>query len=369
MSDAPSAPVRPPQRLPGWLVFLLASACLVIIIAGLKTAAPVTVPLLIALFVSMISLPLLNALQSWGLPPWLAVALTFVAVVSALALMGLMIGGSAAEFSAQVPKYRQRFSILSDQFQQWLAARNIPIEATPERIADWVLQAVTGTLQGLLKVLQNTLLVVLAVIFVLAEAINFPRKLEKAVGGSKNATLRFQKIRSEIQHYLGIKTMVSLATGGVIAGAMGLVGIDFPLLWGLIAFLLNFIPALGSLLAAVPPILVALVQPDLGLGGAVVVALIFLTVNVVIGNFIEPYLMGQGLGLSTLVVFSSLIFWGWVWGPVGMLVSVPLTMMLKILLENSKELQWLAILLGNTPRPLRIPGRGRRRSVRKLVEP
>ena len=119
--------------------------------------------------------------------------------------------------------------------------------------------------------------------------------------------------------------------------------VDYPLLWGLLAFLLNYIPNLGSIIAAVPTVLLTLVQ--LGWSAALIVFAGYSVVNVVIGSFIEPRFMGKGLGLSTLVVFLSLVFWGWVLGPVGMLLSVPLTMTLKIALESSEENRWLAKLL------------------------
>ncbi|MCA9476793.1 MAG: AI-2E family transporter, partial [Nitrospira sp.] len=133
------------------------------------------------------------------------------------------------------------------------------------------------------------------------------------------------------------------ATGVIVAIWVAILGIDFPVIWGLLAFLLNYIPNLGSIIAAVPPVLLGYIQ--FGLGRAVLVAIGFIIVNVVFGNAVEPRLMGRKLGLSTLVVFLSLIFWGWVWGPVGMLLSVPMTMVVKIALGSSPTTQWISILL------------------------
>jgi predicted PurR-regulated permease PerM len=122
-------------------------------------------------------------------------------------------------------------------------------------------------------------------------------------------------------------------------------GVDYYLLWGLLAFLLNYIPTIGSFFALLPPALLALIQ--FGIVEAIVVVIVFVIINTLIGNIIEPRFMGKGLGLSTLVVFLSLIFWGWVLGPVGMLLSVPLTITIKIALDSSEETRWLAILLGS----------------------
>ncbi len=143
---------------------------------------------------------------------------------------------------------------------------------------------------------------------------------------------------------MGIKTIISMITGFIIGIAMWLIGVDYPVLWGVLAFMLNFVPGIGSIIAAVPAILLALVQ--LGFSTAMLVAGVFLVVNIVIGSFIEPRYMGKGLGLSKLVVFSSLIFWGWVLGPVGMLLSVPLTITIKLALDSKPETQWLGHLLG-----------------------
>jgi len=143
---------------------------------------------------------------------------------------------------------------------------------------------------------------------------------------------------------LAIKAAISLLTGLIIFIWLWILGVDYAILWGLLAFLLNFIPTVGSFIAAVPAVLLALVQlgvlhAGLTLGG-------FVVVNLVMGNAIEPRWMGRGLNLSPLVVFVSLVLWGWVLGPVGMLLSIPLTIMIKIALENQPESRWIGIMLG-----------------------
>jgi predicted PurR-regulated permease PerM len=222
------------------------------------------------------------------------------------------------------------------------------IEVSTELLSEFVhparaLDLATGTLQGVARVLSNMLLVFLIIVFFLVEAAGFPAKLQAAFG-ERGSSERFAKIQLEIQRYLATKTVISLATGLIVGISMAIIGVDFAILWGSLAFLLNYIPNLGSIIAAVPPVLLAVVQ--LGPGYAIAVAIVFLATNLTFGNLVEPYLMGRRLGLSTLVVFLSLVFWGWVWGPVGMLLSVPLTMIVKILLENTEDLRWIAVLLG-----------------------
>ena len=133
---------------------------------------------------------------------------------------------------------------------------------------------------------------------------------------------------------------VKLILAVFLIAAMGLA---FPMVWGLLAFLLNCVPSIGAIIAAIPAVLFALVQH--GPGSALVVAIGYIVVNTAIGSLLEPHLIGRTLGLSTLVVFLSLVFWGWVWGPLGMLLSVPLTMIVKIFLENSEDLRWVAVML------------------------
>jgi predicted PurR-regulated permease PerM len=187
-------------------------------------------------------------------------------------------------------------------------------------------------------------LILLTVVFILLEASSFPAKL-RASAGDPEATMKgFGKFIGTVQKYMAIKTWISLATGGTIAIWLSVIGVDYPLLWGLLAFLFNYVPNIGSIIAAVPAVLLAFVQ--LGGGHAAFTALGFLVANIVMGNVVEPRVMGKGLGLSTLVVFLSLVFWGWVLGLVGMLLAVPLTMTVKIALESNEETRHIAVLLG-----------------------
>jgi AI-2 transport protein TqsA len=324
---------------------LLMAACFVIVVAGLKAAAGLILPFLVALFLAMVSLPLLNWLQSKGISTPIAVLITVVVVFAVVFGFGVLIGGSVAGFTEAAPRYRERIELMAVDALGWVSSLGltVPQELTTDIVRPGrVMDLATTTLRGIAAVLSNLLLVSLTIVFIYLEAAGFPTKLRVAFGESAAAE-RFTKVRHEINRYLGIKTLISLVTGSIVGGAMAIIGVDFPVLWGALAFVLNYIPTLGSIIAAVPPTLLAAVQ--LGPGHAIAVALVFATVNATLGSFLEPYLLGRRLGLSTLVVFLSLIFWGWVWGPVGMLLSVPITMIIKIMLENSEEFRWVAVLL------------------------
>ena len=184
----------------------------------------------------------------------------------------------------------------------------------------------------------------MTVVFILLEASSLPHKIHAALDRPGASLAGFERFVENVQRYMAIKSVVSLMTGVIIATGLWLIGVDYPLLWGVLAFLLNYVPNIGSIIAAVPAVLLAFVQ--LGALAALLSTMLYVAVNMLIGNMVEPRFMGRGLGLSTLVVFLSLVFWGWVLGPVGMLLSVPLTITVKIALESSSESHWLAVLLG-----------------------
>jgi predicted PurR-regulated permease PerM len=203
----------------------------------------------------------------------------------------------------------------------------------------------TNILGGLGGVLSNVFLILLTIVFMLFEAESMPRRVHVALADPEMKLHHIDRFIKSVNSYLVIKTLVSLGTGLLIGGWLWFLGVDHFLLWAVLAFLLNYIPNIGSIIAAIPAVLMAFVQFGFGVAGLVAGG--FILVNTVMGNMVEPRLMGRGLGLSTLVVFLSLIFWGWLLGSVGMLLSVPLTMIVKIALETRTETNWLAILLSS----------------------
>ncbi|MCP4171895.1 MAG: AI-2E family transporter [Fuerstiella sp.] len=195
------------------------------------------------------------------------------------------------------------------------------------------------------KVLSNVFLILLTVVFILLEVGTFNAKMQHAFVRTEETKKRADQIVESIQHYIVIKTWISLATGILVTLWLIPLKVPHPGLWGLLAFFFNYIPNVGSILAAIPAVLIASLESTFLVGGAVAIG--FAIINVAIGNFIEPRVMGKGLGLSPLIVFFSLIFWGWVLGPIGMLLSVPLTMTARIALDGFEDTRWLATLMGN----------------------
>jgi predicted PurR-regulated permease PerM len=329
--------------------FLLTAAAIVIVIAGLRAAQRLVIPFLLAMFLAIICSPLVAWLKSKRVPNLLAVVLVVLVLIGVLVGIGALVGGSVNEFIASIPSYERRVNSLVESWSTWLERFDIDLPSV--EVMDYinpgaVVGMVGSGLKGLASTFTNAFLITLTMVFILLEAASFPIKARAAFGDAADGDddpLRISKVTKQVQRYLAAKTAISLATGTLIAVWTAIVGLDFALVWGLLAFLLNYVPNIGSIIAAVPAVLFAVVQ--LGLWPAVLVAVGFLVVNTVLGNIVEPTLMGRTVGLSTLVVFMSLVFWGWVWGPVGMLLSVPLTMIIKILLESSDELRWVAIML------------------------
>ena len=342
MSDT----AKKPRMGQSWV---LTVAALMIIVYGLKTAQAIVVPILLALFVSMVGTPPLFWLRRKGVPNPLAVLVVVLGMLGILVLIGSLVGTSIADFTSRVPYYQQR---LNQQLMESLARYDL--EGRIGSVQDLVklvdpsgaMDLAARLLNGLGGVLNNAFLIVFTVIFVLLEAWSFPRKLQAMVGsGDSSETLK--RFSQSLNRYIGLKTAISLFTGLVVGLWVGLLGLDFPMLWGLLAFMLNYVPNIGSIIAALPAVLLAVVQ--LGAGKAALIAVGYLAINVLMGNLLEPRIMGRSMGLSTLMVFLSLIFWGWVLGPVGMLLSVPLTMTLVIALESSPSTRRFAMLLCEAP--------------------
>jgi len=333
--------------------YLFVMAMTVIVVGGLRLAAPILLPFSLALFLAVLTLPIVVWLQKRGVPTTLAIFLAVLVDVAVVSLLILLASQSIADFQDRLPRYATRLTDLWDSWIQGLqdwdvpGASNLAVYVSGMINPAQVVTLAGGTLTRVFAFASNAFLVFLVLVFMLGEATVFPAKFRAILGRQQGHSSRLTKMVAEIQEYLGIKTFISLATGVLLGAWCWIMDLDFPVLLGLIAFVLNYVPTIGSIIASVPAVLLGLIQ--FGPGHALVVGVGFFAVNAVFGNLIEPNLMGRRLGLSTLVVILSLIFWGWVWGPVGALLAVPLTMVVKIMLENTSDLRWVAILLDKSP--------------------
>ncbi|MEJ4046746.1 AI-2E family transporter [Erwinia sp. SLM-02] len=327
---------------------LLKLATLVVILAGLKLSAEIVVPFLLSLFLAIVLNPLVTALMRRGLRRSMAISLVVVVILLFIAMLVGMIASSADEFSAIYPQLQsqaeQKLAVV-----QHAAARfhiRLSSESLMQRLDPGAMVNVaTSMFTQISGAMTQLVLVVMTVVFMLFEVHHLPYKLRNALVNPQIRIAGLHRALKGVTHYLALKTLIGLITGFAVWLVLLALGVKFALLWGAVAFLLNYIPNIGPVIAGIPPVLQALLLNtplDAGL-----VAALFIAIHMLCGNMLEPRLMGRGLGLSSLVVFLSLIFWGWLLGPVGMLLSVPLTSVCKILMETTPGGSKLAILLGN----------------------
>jgi len=327
-------------------VLILAS--FIIVVAGMKAASSILVPFFLAVFIAVICAPPLFWLQRKGVPKILALVLILVAILVVGLLFGALIGPSLNHFLSSLPDYQERLSAHIATLISWLREKgvNIPVEEVSGALhPGWVMILAGGIFSALSSLLTNAFLILLTVVFMLLEVADLPKKLRVVLKNPERSLSTIEKFSQSAKRYLVIKTLISAAVGLVIWLWLLILGVDYPVLWGTLSFLLNYVPNIGAIIAALPVVLLALVQ--LGVGSALLTVLGFVVVHIVVGNIIEPKLTGKGLSLSTLVVFLSLVFWGWVLGPIGMILSVPMTSLVKIALESYEETRGLAIMLGS----------------------
>tara|TARA_B100002049_G_C16078416_1_gene376117 strand:- start:696 stop:1724 length:1029 start_codon:yes stop_codon:yes gene_type:complete len=327
---------------------LVIFAALVVVLAGIKAASVIVIPFVLAAFIAIICNPLIRFFAKYGIPKVIAVIFVMMMIVGVGISLAGLVGQSMTDFSENLPEYKAQ---LKEKFV-WVvnvaASYNILIDK--EQIISLfdpgkMIDVATNMLTGLGGVMANMFLIILTVVFMLFEGPMLSKKVHMALDDPEMKMKQVDRFLDSINSYLAIKTLVSLGTGLLAGSMLWALGVDYFVLWGVVAFMLNYIPNIGSIIAAVPAVLLALITQGPLVAG--VIAGGYLVINTVMGNIVEPKFMGKGLGLSTLVVFLSLIFWGWLMGTVGMLLSVPLTMIVKIALETSQEGRWLATLLGN----------------------
>lgn len=328
---------------------IIMAAAVVVVIYGMQMMSVLLVPFLVAAFLALITVRPMLWLQEHRVPSILAALLIVTMLMFMLVIVGAILGTSIADFTAALPTYQARLDAINNQVFEFIDG-HLNLDESTKSMGDMIdpgfaMGLAAGILNGLREVLTNTFLIIFTMIFILLEAGTAKTKFQAAFGKSAESLQGARDFMQNLGRYLGIKTLVSLATGLCAGLLTWSLHVDFPLLWAMFAFLLNYVPTIGSIIAAVPAVLLALIQ--IGPGAAGATALGFISINLVFGNFLEPRLMGYGVGISPLVVFVGLVAWGWIFGPVGMLLSVPLTMTLKMALENDERTRWVAILLGS----------------------
>ena len=327
---------------------LVGFACFVIIIGGVIAIKDLIIPLLLAIFIAILLKPAIDSLERRNIPYALAILLVMVGFLLLWIVLMTVVGNSVQSFISEIGQYKARFKIIEQEFLSAIEILGIQeLEQTWEQYIapEQVFTYIAKGFNSLGAVLTDTFLIVLLVGFILYDRISFRERLQHSFPSASDNIDGLLGVSAKIQNYIAIKTYTSILTGTVITLGLFLIGVDYPLLWGFLAFGLNFIPNIGSIIAAIAPVLLAVIQ--LGLGYAIFTALLFIVTNLAIGSILEPKIMGKKQGISALVVLLSLLFWGWVLGVVGMFLAVPLTVVTKLFLESNPKTVAIGRLLSD----------------------
>ncbi|HXY54222.1 MAG TPA: AI-2E family transporter [Nitrospirota bacterium] len=334
---------------------LIIVAALAIITGGIREAQSVLEWFLVAVFLAAIGTPSVLWLEQKGIPYVVAVFFAVAGMATVIVFIGLLVGASLNSFYNDLPFYQARLQTHVSSLQAFLASKGITFTDSflVDQVKPEAVKSLTASLlRGLGSALFEIALILLTVTFIFLEASSFPVKLRAILGDPQKDFHPFMRFVYDINRYMVIKTAISLTVGALIGIWLSVLGVDFAILWGFLAFLLHYVPNIGALISAVPAVFLALIQ--LGIGRAALAAAGYITVDFVLGNVIEPRLMGRRLGLSTLVVILSLFFWGGLLNLIGVVLCIPLTMTVKFACENNKSTRWIAVLLGPEMTPAQV---------------
>ncbi|MBN1883298.1 MAG: AI-2E family transporter [Deltaproteobacteria bacterium] len=344
---------------PGMLNVSLLVGLAVLLTIIMRSLAIILKPFFIAVFISYLIYPGVTYLAKRKIPKFLAYILVFFFIFGIIYILGALISVNINDFIDRIPEYEVKFTKLLTQTGEFLQKYSIlqrlgledEVSLTEFDIFQYIsVSKLTGylgsSIGSFFDILGNTLVVLFFMIFILLEIERFPARIEYAYGDRAEKAFEVtEAINSSVRKYLGVKTLVSLGTGGLYALILGVAGVDFWILWGFLGFILNYIPYIGSYIATIFPTLLALIQ--FGPLAAVVLLALMLTVQTIMGSIIEPKVLGRELNLSPILVLIALAFWGWVWGFVGMFLSIPITASIKIIMDHVEETRVVARLMSD----------------------
>ncbi|MDD5475393.1 MAG: AI-2E family transporter [Syntrophales bacterium] len=329
------------------LLFFIGVIALVAIGFVLKVAQQVILPLVIAWLLTFVVGPVVNTMTRRKIPLPIAILLVII-LLFGVGYMGVVfLQGRVFSIMAEFPKYEERFGILTGEISRIANLKYNPLEDY-----DWArtIRDLLLRLSGsLFNILSNVVLIIIFLVFLLLGKPYSKYKLLSAMSGDQAEQVNriVSSISSDITRYLSAQVLISFATGFLVWASLSFIGVDFALTWGALAFVLNFIPTIGSIIASIPPVILALLQYYPTLWPAVVTLVVVTSIQMTIGNVIAPKIFGDRLNLSPVVILLSLLFWGWLWGIVGALLAIPIASAIKIVCENIHELRPLSVMMGS----------------------
>jgi AI-2 transport protein TqsA len=327
---------------------LLGTITILLVIGALGQASSVILPIVISIFLALLLMPIIRVLSRYKCPLWLSSLLSLILIIGGAGLLLLSLKEAIGTLQDKAPFYIERATSVARSTATLL--QNLDIHINSETLLEGISPAALTKFLGrgmtsLVSIVSNLTVIFFITLFILMESTRFSEKVTEIWGEKSAVSSSFNQVGQQVQRYMLLKTILSAGTGLLVWGFLAIVDIDFALLWGLAAFLLNFLPSVGSIIATIPPVTVALLQNDNPLGQALMVLVGLLSIQMIIGNVIDPRLLGKELNLSPLAVFLAMFFWGWLWGIVGMFLSVPLLVLIKVVALHSKSLTPIATML------------------------
>lgn len=322
---------------------LIYSTAAVILTIGMQQISTILVPVFFSIFAYLIFAPLVHWLQRKGVPGAVSVGIVILLFIIVAIASGLLVLGSLLQLSTRIPNYETQLMGILEKLADYLPSAGFSIESILRDIGAFAFGLTAGILTGVLDAGTTTGLIIITTTFLLLDAAGAPKKVQKEIENQSFLVLQVTEFGKNLINYIVIRTETNLL-GGIGTAALLLIGgIDFAILWGILTFLLAYIPYIGFILAALPPMLLALFK--YGVVGALAVLIGISLVNAVVENVLFPSLAGKGLKLSPSVVFLSLFYWAYVLGTAGALIAIPLTMVVKMILESFEETRWMAKLM------------------------
>ncbi|MDN5309435.1 MAG: transport protein TqsA [Methanolobus sp.] len=328
---------------------LFISVAVVILTVGMRAIASILIPILFSLFATIIFAPLIYKLQKRGVPPVLSIALVILLFLLLFLVVSILTVSAILQFNELIPVYQSRLSERIDIFMQYIPSIeniDISIASIARDVGIFLLGSFASIFTGAVSAATTIGLILITTAFLLIDAIGLSKKVQREVEEHFTLAVNVKNLGGQVMDYVVIRTETNLAMGIGTTIILLIANIPFAFLWGFLAFLLGYIPYIGLTLAIIPPAILALVQ--YGPLGALILIVVILIINGLSENLLFPSLAGKGLELSPSVVFLSLIYWGFVLGPAGALISTPLTMVVRTVLASFEDTHWLAELMGET---------------------
>jgi AI-2 transport protein TqsA len=327
------------------VIYLVGLASIFLILSGIRQTASILNPILLATVITITALPIPGRLMRRNIPGWLALLLTILAVVLLLGLVIMTVFFSVTRLSVELPVYMADAAASAAQvvpaevmgLQTPVSTTQLTIQFRP------VVQSIAATI---LNVLVQFGMALFIFFFMISAAMSLPGAVRLGLDPSSPVISRLSELTEDVRQYMGILTGINFLVGMGNAVFLLFLGVDYALLWGLLAWFMGYIPSIGFIIALIPPVLLAYAQ--YGLSTAVVVLIGYVLINGSVQNFIQPKIMGQGLKINAVVVFVGLFIWGYLLGGIGALLAVPLTLLILTVMDNFEGTHALAILMRYT---------------------